>query len=174
MRRQTWAVGVLACLMGSAGWAGTIRHDVPDSTYVDYGDTFHLVGGVSAGLDSFGTGTVIAPEWVLTAAHVVAGVTESTYITFDTDPDPADPDPLSLSGLFLVTQVAIHEYYNDVLGPAGGFDVALLHLERPVTHYPIWDRYRSSPAANGELGKQGTAVGFGVSGTGLTGYVEAN
>src|SRR5512133_1515834 len=124
-RRYVVPAIVAACLALPA-FAGTIRHDVPEQTYIDYGDTKRLVGGVSI-FPSFGSGVAITRDWILTAAHVVAGVNEGTYVTFETDPDPNDPelqkpDGLPLSGYFLVDQVAIHEFYNDTLGPAGGFD----------------------------------------------------
>jgi hypothetical protein len=153
--------------------ASTLRHDVSEDLYVDYGDPFHLIGGVTVDLTSFGTGVVVHPEWVMTAAHVVGGVTENSIIRFETDPDPNDPDvtdgdddTIPLSGLFGITQVAIHQFYDDGLGPAGGFDIALLRLDAPVNHYTPYDRYRGGV----ELGRQGTAVGFGATGTGITGY----
>jgi hypothetical protein len=106
----------------------------------------------------------------LTAAHVIAGADQNSYITFETDPDPNDHDDIPLSGLFRVDAFAIHPFYDDVLGPAGGFDLALLHLDAPVTQYTPYGRFAANPASNAELGRTGTPVGFGATGTGLTGY----
>src|SRR5688572_10379623 len=145
-----------------------------------YGDGFHMVGGVQVDFTSFGTGVMIAPQWVVTAAHVVSGVTPGTYVKFETDPDPADVDPnadpddwttLPLSGLFRVDALAIHEYYDDALGPAGGFDIALLHLDAPITHTdPDFQPYQLH--TGNPIGQKGTPVGFGATGTGKEpGYI---
>lgn len=166
------SLALIALAAATVVHAGTVRHDVDLQQYVDYGDGIRLIGGVTVSNPvptSFGSGTVIAPEWVLTAAHVVYDViTPGTTISFETDPDPDEvvaPGDFPLSGFFYVDQVAIHEFYDNVLGPAGGFDVALLHLEVPVQQYTPYERFRGT-----DVGQLGTAVGFGASGTGITGY----
>lgn len=185
-RGQAMAIAVIAGISACAGpaTAGTFRHDVPGDvlTHIDYGDGFHMIGGVQLDFSSFGSGVVIDRQWVLTSAHVVAGFHPGSYIKFETDPDPDDPafsdpnyDPedwesVPLSGLFRVDALAIHEYYDNALGPAGGFDIAVLHLDAPITHthpdFQPYARYRGTA----ELGKVGTAVGFGATGTGKTGF----
>lgn len=162
-----------SCFIAGGAWASTLRHDRDPQAYVDYGDEVKLVGGLT-NFPNFGSGVVIHPEWVLTAAHVVAEVSEFG-ISFETDPEPDEeipPPPFDfpVSGFFRATQIAIHEYYDDIIGPAGGFDIALVRLDRPVTQYTPWERFRGNAALNPELGRMSTAVGFGATGTGLTGY----
>ena len=179
------AAGLAACAVApTPADAGTFRHDVPGDvlTHINYGDGFHMVGGVQLDFSSFGSGVVIDRQWVLTSAHVVAGFNPGSYVKFETDPDPDDPafddpnfDPddwesIPLSGLFRVDAMAIHEFYDNTLGPAGGFDIAVLHLDAPITHthpdYQPYARFRGSD----EVGRVGTAVGFGATGTGKTGF----
>ena len=48
-----------------------IRHDVSDARYLELGAAYASVVRVGA---NGGDGTLIAPDWVLTAAHVAAGM----------------------------------------------------------------------------------------------------
>jgi Trypsin len=178
MRRCSWFYAVVGAVVATSTAAplsaGTMRHDVPEQAYVDYGDSMRLVGGLTV-FPSFGTGVAISRDWVLTAAHVVAGADQYSYASFETDPSPDDPelgkpDGLPLSGFFYADMIEIHPFYNDVLGPGGGFDIALVHLNEPIPQYTPYPRFRGNPAANPELGRIGTAVGFGAMGTGITGY----
>src|SRR5262245_50341284 len=66
-------------LLGSTVFAATIRHDRNPQDYLDIGAFFTPVGRVDGvGTNSSGgtfnyiaSGTLVAPDWVLTAAHVV-------------------------------------------------------------------------------------------------------
>jgi hypothetical protein len=124
----------------------TIRHDVPDSSYVSLAELYPSVGRFSVGT----AGTLIGSQWVLTAAHVAVdlNVVSSTF---------------AVGGVsFALTDVIIHPDYVSV---ASGNDLALVRLQDPVLNV--------TPSAyyNGvlELSQIGTSVGFGASGTGLTG-----
>src|SRR5438874_356611 len=54
-----------------------IRDDVSDTSYQNAASSFTTVGRVP-----FGSATLIAPDWVLTAAHLASAVTPGTT-TFD-------------------------------------------------------------------------------------------
>ena len=123
-----------------------IRHDVDDSQYVqDEGsypavfDFFEQRGGV---------GTLIAPQWALTAAHVAQ--------------DIPDGHPISIGGeTYNVTQVVLHPTWQS----ESFVDIGLVQLDRPVvdvTPFPVYEQ-------DDERGKIVTVVGRGDTGTGLTG-----
>jgi secreted trypsin-like serine protease len=111
------------------------------------------VDGTTASSSFLASGTLIAPDWVLTAAHVVKGATSLT-ITF------ADGTERTATGW-----VANSKFNSGNL--VAGNDIGLIHLSSPVTNI--------SPAAlytgSAELGDVGTSVGYGMTGTGATGYV---
>ena len=71
-----WLVAV--CFLGVAtmGQAGTIRHDRDDSVYLNLAASpaYNTVGqflGTTSTFSYYGSGTLIAPNWILTAGHVV-------------------------------------------------------------------------------------------------------
>lgn len=93
-----------------------IRHDRPDSAYIALGAQFPSVGKVGR---SGGDGTLIAPTWVLTAAHVAAGMTRRTNGRFQV---------LFGDEVYDVAQVIVHPDFE----PMGPHDIALVRLASPA------------------------------------------
>jgi Trypsin/PEP-CTERM motif len=159
--RMTFADGKLVVLSGFLtllafrpvpAWSSTIRDDAPDSDYTDLAalpdyagvGTFVDTGGYT------GCGVLIAPDWVLTAGHVTDIASSGTF-TVDGNSYSADE---------LVTDPA---WTGNVF--AGG-DFGLAHLSTPVTSVTPVMLYTGSA----EFGQVATWVGYGFTGTGLTGY----
>lgn len=150
-------VVVLAVMFALApqSWAGVRRDDVLDSEHTGLAadSAYESVGQFVTTTSSSGysaSGTVIASDWVLTAGHVVDDVTSMEFTV--------------AGGTYSAKQWVPHPKWNGNLG--GGYDIALVQLDRAVP-----DKLTPATLYTGkdELGAIGTSVGFGMTGTGLTG-----
>lgn len=155
MKRSFQAAGVFAVLFGvSLGFAATWRDDLPDQDTLTLATHYPSVGrldGASATDAWFGSGTLVASEWVLTAAHMTDGATDLQFTingqTYTADRWKNYP-----------------KWNGDV---AKGYDIALVHLSTSVTGVTPAVRFGKSNIT----GMVGTAVGYGDYGTGSTGTV---
>ncbi len=148
--------------------AGTIRHDVADSFYTSLAQqsVYDSVGFLTWSIGSIGymaSGTLIAPDWVLTAGHVVGGTDDYgagvSGMIFGRGP--------TYSGIGITATEWIP--YGGWSSSAGnlwaGVDLGLVHLSQAITDVaPAQMDFSTSL-----LGLRGTSVGYGRSGTGLTG-----
>jgi hypothetical protein len=148
--------------------AGVIRDDRADADYRNYATQpqFAPVGSYSTG-SLFGSFTLVAPQWALTAAHVV-----------DTDGDGLVSDELISNDVLRLGAGSVERGVKRLVVPLGvngnrgwngnindGFDIALVELDEPVTTIAPAKLYTSFQ----ELGRTVTQVGFGQSGKGTTG-----
>ena len=138
----------LALLAASAA-ASTRRDDRTDQAYIDLANqsVYASVGQVSTN-QALGSGTLISSSWMLTAAHVLSNA--NTGKNF------------SLGGVNYAIDNVIRFTDNYTLGKD---DFALCHLSTLVTGVApalLW-------GGTGQVGGVGTSVGYGGTGTGLTG-----
>ncbi len=131
----------------SRSLAGTIviRADRPDSLYRAMGDRFPAVGRIGRR----GDGTLIAPQWVLTAGHVAAGA------------EPAGVVVMLGGRSYAIRRAIVHPEWRE-LGP---HDIGLLELTEPVTGVAPLPLYQGST----ETGRMAILVGHGDTRTGLGG-----
>jgi hypothetical protein len=154
-RLVRWGILILAALLLAplrSASAITRRDDRTDSLYTALASNYAAVGTVLASGSSFGTGTLIAPNYVLTAAHVIR---DYSVISF------------TLNG---VTYEGAWGIPNPTWQNVTMFDwdIAVFRLKTPVvgvTPSPIYTN-------TDELTRTATLVGYGMTGTGLTGAVE--
>jgi hypothetical protein len=153
--RPIWILCVF--LAGLPTNASTRRHDRNDFDYLSSSVLFTSVGRFTgAGTTADGqpinysaSGTLIAPNWVLTAGHVV---------------DIADSLTFTLNSIPIAADAWVHhpQWTGDL---TTGYDIALVHLPTSVTDVTPANLYKGGL----ELGRIGTYVGYGKTGTGLTG-----
>jgi hypothetical protein len=147
------------CLLGASAivQAGTIRHDRADSAYISLAASpaFSSVGKIRSSTPSsnfLASGTLIASDWILTAAHVVDRATSLSF---------------QIGGRsYSASRWVPHPQWNGNL--AAGFDIALVQLSSPVVGITPATRYTGT----NELGAVGISVGFGKTGQGLDGFTR--
>jgi len=153
-------------MLAAEAQAGIMLDGVSESQYLAFASQPQFAGSgsvFSEAIDqqtqqvirvSHGSGTLIAPDWVLTAGHV--GI-------------PSFFQPGGTGPTYAISQRIAHPVFvangDSAFAINFGFDVALLHLSTPVTSSPYANIYRGSNEVN-----LGAAItGFGVGGFGADG-----
>jgi len=151
MRRATRTA--LATVLASAAFAGigsTGADAVVGGTPIEEGDHPYLAALLDGGSQICGS-SVIAEQWVLTAAHCVVGARPADLSVVVDSVDWTDGREIA------VTQVVVHNAYDD---DTSANDVALLRLAAPAGVDAI--RLPSDDAAAFEVtGTPATVVGWG-------------
>lgn len=140
----------------SEAFGGTIRHDVPDEKYLDYGNKYECVLRINGILEEedkiikyHGSCIAISNRWIITAAHVVEG-SKRNIVIFEEKEIP-------------IIKSVIHKDFKR--GNFGSIDLALCKLDKELNlkFYP--ELYHE----NNEIGKICGIAGYGKTGDGVIG-----
>jgi len=149
-------IAILLCVMPTwQAFAGTIRHDRPDSSYTSLSASYPSVGRLTWG-SYICSATLIDDNWILTAGHCLD---EVGYSADDWTFDLSD----SGGGTHIGAERFIHPGWVGDL--TDGTDIALLRLQTVETVVSA----AAINSATSEVGRTATHVGYGRTGTGLTG-----
>lgn len=144
-----------------------MRHDVEDARYRAFGERHREVLvqlGLRASDDGApmlynGMGTLVAPNWVVTAAHA------AEVIKNNPPPNGASHFVFLKSRGYAVAEVILHPDYNP---ETAANDIALIRLARDVRDPHPACLYEGSD----EVGRVLELAGSGIQGTGVTGPAE--
>jgi len=163
MQRRTWTIiAILLLVVGvftAPARAIVVRDVEDDSLYRTLGSSapYDSVGrftGTTTKSEFLASGTLVAPEWVLTAAHVV---------------DSAKTLSFSIGGqTYEVDRKIVYPGWNGDLW--SGNDLGLVHLVKAVDNITPAQLYTGS----GELNRTDTVVGFGKTGSGDSGDTKSD
>ncbi|GBL05972.1 trypsin-like serine protease [Glaciecola sp. KUL10] len=152
--------------------AGVIRHDVDDALYRELaqqsqfqavGDLLFNTGGAGSSFSSRCSGTLIAQNMVLTAAHCLDNA-DTTVTRFEVGGD-----------FYFGEAWMVHENWVPDSSVFLGWDIALMMLSENVFGVDVANLYDTGGDDTGEQGEViGTHVGFGATGNGLLGATQAS
>jgi secreted trypsin-like serine protease len=167
MTRLLWLIVLLVASSTATASAIVIRHDVDDSKYrIPASDFPALVD-----MPGEGHGVLIAPQWVITAAHTIPGHSGLEHVVLNGASRDVERVVMH-SGYKTVPQdlidqaMASGEAILIVVFLASSDDIALVKLTQPVTDVAPVTVYKDSD----EPGHVVKIVGKGATGTGDTGH----
>lgn len=145
-------VGVVLVVATAASDPIIGRHDVSDQAYIDFASELPVTSAVVRYNSTDVAGTLIARDWVLSAAHVAETI------------EPRQKLVTHVGDSIEVEKVILHPGWIENGRPE---DIALIQLSSPVVNVVPVELY----SARDEVGKEVVIVGNGAFGTGLSGPV---
>ena len=149
-----------AIVIGDGAWDADYINLANSAAYNSVGQIYGTSG--SGGFAA--SGVIVAPDWVLTAAHVTAGASSLEFYTDAGGTNFGRPG-IAADGWYTYPQ------WNGNI--SAGYDIGLMHLSTSVGCGSASSDAGGCAAArytgSGEINQLGTLVGYGMTGTGSTG-----
>ncbi|MEN1681445.1 MAG: trypsin-like serine protease [Planctomycetota bacterium] len=169
MKRIWSAASLLAGLVATTSLAGTIRHDRSEQLYLNLANQpeFDSVGRFNwnePGGSFLASGVLVSPDWVLTAAHVVDG-TDNLGAGISNLRFQLGGDTIGAAEWIPHVNWGLSGGETNLFA---GWDIGLVRLSERVTDVAPATLYLDRD----ELAQTATLVGFGTTGTGLTGATQ--
>jgi hypothetical protein len=147
-------LAILILLFPTVSLAGTIRPDVKDEEYIEYGQKHKCVLKLNIRnknekgeyVNGFGSCTIIAPRVAITAAHLVKGIDDVFVVKSD--------------GSQVKVKYSAFPRLFDGGKIAESFDIAVCYLEEPI----VLDFYPEMYRTKDEVEKICSIAGFGATG----------
>lgn len=164
---RLFAATLLLATASTAGYAVVIRHDVDDAQYRVPASEFPAL----VDMPGEGHGVLIAPQWVVTAAHTIPMPAHLARVEIGGKPREVErvvvhPGQKWPPQAMINQALATGDGVLAVLAIASSDDIALVKLKQPIKDIaPVPLR-----TAGDELGKTVRFIGKGATGTGLTGH----
>lgn len=158
---------VVLLAASSAASAVVIRHDVDDSEYRIPASEFPAL----ADMPGEGHGVLVAPQWVITAAHTIPAHANPLSVTIngiarDIDRIVVHPGYRTVPQTLIDQAMASGEAMLIVVFLASSDDIALIKLSHPVTDVAPVELYDG----DNEAGQIARIIGKGATGTAAAGH----
>ena len=150
-------LALVACCLPRQALPIVMRDDVPEQRFIELAKKYPAAVSVRPATGWGAEGTLIAPRWVLTAAHVAAGIGPGGFVEAGGKSYP-------------IEQVFVHPEFHEMKMADLPYDIGLIRLKLPVPGIEPALLFNGREQVHSIV----TFVGRGASGTGLTGPEREN
>jgi secreted trypsin-like serine protease len=149
MNHLLFLISIMSFIIPSKNSLIITRHDIEDDAYIKFAQELSIISNIVRYNSTDVAGTLITPQWILSAAHVAETIKYDHKLIIAKD---------SVS----IEKIVIHPGWIENGRPE---DIALIKLKDSISNFISIELYTKRD----EIGKEVIIVGNGDFGTGLTG-----